>query len=347
MRRAAAWSPGLALLLLAGCGGPGEAPEGASAEAEARETLVKEAERGPVKLKATLAPAKPRLSDYVTLLLEIRAEPEVEVHPPSFSKALGDFLIHDFHELPAALEDGQPVRRLEYELEPAFAGPHLIRALAVDFTDRRAGSEGDGKTFRVELDPLEVPVSSSFADGPPDLAKLEPMREPVGLPAPPSRALWLACAGAGVAGLAALLILLRRKRAAETERRRSAEEVAYDALNALKGERLPEQGRFADFYVRLTGIVRRYIEAKTGIRAPEQTTAEFLRATAGDARFDPEQKDRLRRFLEASDLVKYAAQRPRTEELEDAFERAQQFVGLSGGRGLWVEAKAPEPADAA
>jgi hypothetical protein len=42
-------------------------------------------------------------------------------------------------------------------------------------------------------------------------------------------------------------------------------------------ENLPARGAFKEFYLRLTGIVRQYIEGTTGIRAPEQTTEEFLR----------------------------------------------------------------------
>ena len=45
----------------------------------------------------------------------------------------------------------------------------------------------------------------------------------------------------------------------------------------LLAENLPAQGLVKEFYLRLTGIVRQYVEDTTGIRAPEQTTEEFLR----------------------------------------------------------------------
>jgi hypothetical protein len=80
--------------------------------------------------------------------------------------------------------------------------------------------------------------------------------------------------------------------------------------------------------VRLTGIVRRYIEATTGIRAPELTTEEFLRSIRERRVFPTERASQFAQFLEAADMVKYAAQQPGTRQVEEAIARAQEFVGL-------------------
>jgi len=95
-----------------------------------------------------------------------------------------------------------------------------------------------------------------------------------------------------------------------------------------------------DFYVELTGIVRRYIERTTGIRAPEQTTEEFFAAIRSDRRFDPERARQLKDFLAACDLVKYAAAQPRTEDMEEAFSLAAAFVTKRAGGGLLAETAA-------
>ena len=78
----------------------------------------------------------------------------------------------------------------------------------------------------------------------------------------------------------------------------------------LLAENLPGRGLVKEFYLRLTGIVRQYVEDTTGIRAPEQTTEEFLRDMRSSAAFPPERSVRLAEFLEAADLVKYAGQQP-------------------------------------
>ena len=96
-------------------------------------------------------------------------------------------------------------------------------------------------------------------------------------------------------------------------------------------EQLPTHGRFQEFYLRLTGIVRRYIEETTGIKAYEQTTGEFLTMRWPDA-FSPERAVRLADFLEAADLVKYAAQSPDVPQIDLAIARAREFVGTVAPR---------------
>jgi hypothetical protein len=82
------------------------------------------------------------------------------------------------------------------------------------------------------------------------------------------------------------------------------------------------------FYVELTGIVRRYIEQTTAIRAPEQTTEEFLREISRKNTFDYEVNQRLQDFLESADLVKFAAHRPRREDVDESLSRARAFIKL-------------------
>ena len=70
------------------------------------------------------------------------------------------------------------------------------------------------------------------------------------------------------------------------------------------------------------------IERTTGIRAPEQTTEEFLREISQANTFNRDTNERLRNFLESADLVKFAAFRPRQDDVEESFSRAKIFIGL-------------------
>ena len=80
--------------------------------------------------------------------------------------------------------------------------------------------------------------------------------------------------------------------------------------------------------MRLTGIVRQYVEDTTGIRAPEQTTEEFLRDMRSNEAFPPDRSVRLAEFLEAADLVKYAGQEPADDQINQATARAHEFVNV-------------------
>ena len=66
----------------------------------------------------------------------VESQPEVEIKPPAFGQAVGDFLIRDYSERPAPAGD-QNVRRFHYQLEPAHAGKHLIRSVSIEFVDKR------------------------------------------------------------------------------------------------------------------------------------------------------------------------------------------------------------------
>jgi hypothetical protein len=221
----------------------------------------------------------------------------------------------------------QNVRRFHYQLEPAHAGKHLIRSVSIEFVDKRPNSERRGEAALVETDPLEVNVTSEFAGTAPTLANLEPMLPP--RPVPQTTATGWLVALSGVVGLLALLaiaVLRKRKRRIVEPRRQTAEEIAQAALALLLAENLPARGMVKEFYLRLTGIVRQYVEDTTGIRAPEQTTEEFLRDMRSRAAFPPDRSVQLAEFLEAADLIKYAAQQPGEGQIGRAIARAHEFV---------------------
>ncbi len=224
---------------------------------------------------------------------------------------MGDFLIRDYSERPAEAATGNNVRRFHYQLEPAHAGKHLIRSVSIEFVDRRANSEAKAEPVLIETEPLEVNVTSELGEEAPSLANLEPMVPPQSVPRV-SATIWvIAAVAAGLLAIVAVVVVMRRRRRRPVEvRRQTPEEIARKALAVLLAENLPARGLIKEFYLRLTGIVRQYVEDTTGIRAPEQTTEEFLRDMRSRQAFPPERGSRLAEFLEAADLIKYAGQQP-------------------------------------
>jgi hypothetical protein len=81
-----------------------------------------------------------------------------------------------------------------------------------------------------------------------------------------------------------------------------------------------------EFFVRLTDILRRYCEARFGIRATETTTPEFLAMIRGDSTLSAEQRRALEDFLRAADEVKFAKGDATQEQLLGALRTARQFV---------------------
>ncbi len=318
------------LILVAGCG---TSSPSATSEEPSSDVIQRTSEKGPVKLSVRISPAEPRLSDLVEMDIEVNAQPNVEIRPPAFGEAVGDFLVRDYTERsPRATtktesaETDATTRVFHYQLEPASSGTHLIRSIAIEFVDNRPSSESRGKTSMIESEPIEIKVTTELGDQVPDLANLEPMLPPQ--PIDQSTTLWWLMGLIFAIVTAALVLRFRRKKHQNTKPvyQPTPEEIAQKALAELLSEGLPRQGLFKEFYVRLTGIVRIYIEGTTGLRAPEQTTEEFLREMRSREIFPAERSLRLKEFLEAADMVKYAGQQPEDEQIELSILRAKEFI---------------------
>jgi hypothetical protein len=137
---------------------------------------------------------------------------------------------------------------------------------------------------------------------------------------------WILLAVGGLVVLAALVFLFSRLRRAAKLRRMTPSERAFAELTDLLGRGLPEKGLFKDFYIELTHVVRRYIERSHGIRAPEQTTEEFLAAAKTHPHFTPEVLARLADFLRSADLVKFAGVGSSAAVAEDAVRDARAYI---------------------
>jgi hypothetical protein len=101
---------------------------------------------------------------------------------------------------------------------------------------------------------------------------------------------------------------------------------ALRELDDLAARQLPQKGLVLDFYVLLSDAVRRYVEGRFGIRAPEQTTKEFLQAARHHPAIREDHQRMLAAFLRAADMVKFAAQRPTPSECDRGLDAARGFV---------------------
>ena len=305
------------LLVLASCGGA-EGP----ARGEQGPPVRTETEKGPVKVTVEVAPGKPRLSDEPTMTITIDAAEGVKVTPPPFGTSLGGFVVRDFREPLPESRDGRLIHRQIYRLEPVAAGEQTILPIPISF-------EVDGKTHTLETESLVVEVTSLLGDETPSLDDLRSAAGPVPFPAEPSPFGWIAAGVVVLLASASIWWMRKRRRSQEAGPQLSPAELAHHELLKLMEDDPLSRGEVQTFYVELTAIVRRYIERTTGIRAPEQTTDEFLRAMRGHEAFADDRKEGLRAFLESADLVKFAAVRPSGRDIEESFVRAKQFVGVA------------------
>lgn len=102
-------------------------------------------------------------------------------------------------------------------------------------------------------------------------------------------------------------------------------EIALEALVATQAE-LSKTGDVKEYYVRISDIVRHYIETIFKLRAPEMTTQEFLMNLSDSWKISVGYKELLKVFMEACDLVKFAKHAPSREEIDSVFMTAKNFI---------------------
>ena len=303
------------VLTISGC----SRTAGPVAEARSAAALTSETKRGPVTLALRFTPKSPALSDQVKLEVTVTRSSKFEVQPPSLDGLFEDFLIADFDEQLPAIDGEDTVVKHVYTLEPLSAGELDLEAIPYEFT-----SPDRESPLVVETKPLNVNVTTMVELESAQLRDLSAPAEPVDLPPGPFRyVVWIAAGGGLLAVFVAIQLL--RKLNVQPPPELSPSEIAQRDLAALRESGVAEREP-KDFYVQLTGIVRRYVENTAGVRAPEQTTDEFLREIADRRLFPDHEQERFKGFLEAADLVKYAAQTPTSRDIASSFESAERFI---------------------
>jgi hypothetical protein len=308
----------LAAAVLAGACAPDAAQQAAEPEFE----IVKSYEQGPLRIELKIERAKISVADRLGMVLEVTAPESLDVELPECGNELGEFGVADFRTAqPRLVDQGRVLLGRSYVLEPFLAGEYKIPPLTVRYTERQP----DAEPREILTGEVTIEVASVLPAGE-QQPEIKEIAAPVEMPAPwwP----WLA-GGIGVAALLTALLWWRRRKRLEREAipPPAPHEIAYAELEKLLASGLLEKGEAKLFYLRLSNVLRRYIEDRFGLRAPEQTTEEFLAELRYGTPFRPQHMELLRSFLQHCDLVKFAELQPTREQAESTIALCRQFVG--------------------
>jgi len=103
-------------------------------------------------------------------------------------------------------------------------------------------------------------------------------------------------------------------------------EIAFERLQELKTQNFPNDDQHKEYCTVLSDIVRRYLENRFHLRAPEMTTPEFLDHLNQTQALRANLKELLRDFFNFSDMVKFAKYGPKEEEIEQGYDSAWKLV---------------------
>jgi len=103
-------------------------------------------------------------------------------------------------------------------------------------------------------------------------------------------------------------------------------EKAFQRLELLQKSNLLEEDKFDKYFSELSDVIRRYMEERFQVKAPEMTSEEFFVYVKNAKEIGYEHKQLLKQFLTSCDMIKFAQYTPQSEEGEKIFKAAWNFI---------------------
>jgi hypothetical protein len=288
----------------------------------AAESKVETVTHGPVTVTLTAIPGAVFLEQDVMLTIRTTSPEHVAVEIPAINDRLLGFLDAGSFDQEPQIHNSQVTRERVIRLTPLIADEYRIAPMAITYTDGNGGHT-ESQWFATPPIALSRQAITDHEVG----DDIKDHFKPVWI-YPPMRTVagYIAILLAAAAIAIIVWKLIRRAHRKIRLMRMSPRERALEELQELLDKKLIEKEQLKDFYVELTMVVRRYIERQHHIRAPEQTTEEFLAAIANNPHFDADVVLRLQRFLQAADLVKFAAYQPGQTNINAAIDTAKDYI---------------------
>ncbi len=306
------------LLLFTGCNQQ-EKSQDTSVHSQA---IKQQQSNGPLSAQMLIQSEQINLADNLILTLTATTPEDYHVSFPEFSTTAGDFDLVDTTSSPKKLSNSLVSQSMTLTLSPFLQGDYNTPEIKISAATEAKGSA----LLEVTFQPQTITVHSLLEESAEEPAMTD-IYEPLSLATP----IWYFV----VAGLLVLLIvtlvffLIRRKKShKKIIPQIPAHITALTAIDRLLGEKA-DTGHSL-FFAKLSLILRHYIEERFYLKAPEQTTEEFLIALGHTPMFSTQHKELLKNFLHRSDLIKFAKITPSQAEIMDSVQSCQNFIQATG-----------------
>jgi flagellin-like hook-associated protein FlgL len=281
-------------------------------------------------------PAAATIGDPIRLQLDIEMPAGYHVEIPKPVAKSGEFSILDFSSglLPAPTDKAKGSTKSAPIRDGTMAHHKTQITIAVYRTGKFAFpaipfriKTADGRDIPAESPPVDIEIRSVLTEKNPNLKDLKKQAE---IPEAVKWLLWISLiVSCGVLG-ALIWYFLRRRRtrpvALTPAQTRDLLDVAESDLRQLLARGLPKSGDEKAYYVALSGIVKKILEAGYGIHTAEQTTSEIMESTRNKTDLGTETSIRIESFLTRCDVVKFARYVPTSAEHETAAQSALEIL---------------------
>lgn len=308
----------------------------------------KEAPPEGVEIGAHAEPEKATVGDPIRIDFDIRVPRGFQVRFPPLVGQFGNFTIlqtyagpsvPDLNATPgrsgdktaAATREGEPLHHRARILVALFkAGDYTFPPLTIALRD------SSGKEMSILSPAVKVRIESVLT-GKDDI--LKDLKKQAVIPEPVRWLLWLGIALlALVVATAAWWLWRRRRPSPDLPLRPKVDplQLAESELRDLLSRGLLEKNLIKQFYVILSEIIKKALEGGYGIHTVEKTTSEIMEELQSCPHQGGEEEgfERIKFFLVACDLVKFARNKPSPVENDTAVKAAFDILGACRERRL-------------
>jgi hypothetical protein len=287
-----------------------------------------------IEIHAEASPKVATVGDRIQIDLDITMPNGYQAEVPKIDTNSGDFSILDFFpgpaisaagKSPASIQPGTPIHHQARITVAIYrTGRFVFPAIPIKI------KTADGKDISAKSPPVDIEIRSVLTEKDPNLKDLKKQAE---IPEPRRWLLWIILAASAclLCAIAWYLWRQRRKRPepltpAQTQ---SLLDLAEADLRNLLARGRPENGGEKQYYVLLSEIAKRILEAGYGIHAAEQTTSEIMDSLNRLGVPDSENRTQIESFLLRCDVVKFAKYIPSRTEQETASQDALRILALA------------------
>ncbi|MCA9187883.1 MAG: BatD family protein [Pirellulaceae bacterium] len=265
-----------------------------------------------------------QVAEPIALTIQIEAPDNTAISFPSVPDALGDFHVVDTQDqMDIPTGTGRLFTR-RYLLECYYSGAHVIPAITVAYRLRETNTAHSALAQQMTTPEIPIHVTSTL-EGSIDPSTFRDIKDALAIPESnrTSPAIWWSLGAGGLAlALATALILASRRSAPQP----SATQLALRQLDELERSTLLAEGRIDEYYVRLTSVVRHFLERRLEIPASRMTTAEFFEGLRAQDLLVSGLRERLTQFLTTADMVKFAGATPDSSSSTNALDTARRMI---------------------
>ncbi len=306
-RRGLLFGLGFGLLLTAGCGRRQEPAPATPAE--------------PVEARASVDRAVATTGDLITYTISVDHDPAFTIELPEPGAEIAGFRVVDLGRKQPGTVAGRKLEERWYKLRADLVGSYVLPPVTVGFTGPGTGTDRQTVSTSAIFVEVESVLPAAGEAAATDVRDLKPLRPEA------SRIPWLAIAGGLALAVAALVAWWWwRRRPRPIAPQVPAHEIAFQALDELRGTDFKDKAAVRRFHFRISEVLRTYVEGRYGLNATDLTSEEILAALPALPSLDPEQGGALRRFLRATDQVKFADYEPVEDEIRATYDIALSFV---------------------